>query len=55
MSQQMVMTSLGGLSLLAASGPIDVVEVVDLILEEAISVDASDVHLLPTAEGMEMR
>lgn len=46
---------LRGLSTLDASGPRYVIELVDLILGEAKQAGASDVHLLPTAQGLELR
>ena len=54
MQQQTVMSSLGRLASLNAASPTYVIEVVDLILGEAALVSASDIHLLPTAAGMEV-
>jgi type II secretory ATPase GspE/PulE/Tfp pilus assembly ATPase PilB-like protein len=54
MQQQTVMSSLGGLASLDITSPRYVIEVVDLILGEAALISASDVHLLPTAHGLEV-
>jgi type II secretory ATPase GspE/PulE/Tfp pilus assembly ATPase PilB-like protein len=54
MQQQTVMSSLGRLSSLDAASPTYVIDVVDMILGEAALVGASDVHLLPTATGLDV-
>jgi type II secretory ATPase GspE/PulE/Tfp pilus assembly ATPase PilB-like protein len=54
MQQQTVMSSLGRLESLNAASPSYVIEVVDLILGDAELVSASDIHLLPTATGLEV-
>jgi type II secretory ATPase GspE/PulE/Tfp pilus assembly ATPase PilB-like protein len=54
MQRQTVMTSLGRLASLDVASPRYVIEVVDLILSEAALVSASDIHLLPTATGVEV-
>ena len=54
MQQQTVMSSLGRLASLDVTSPSYVIEVVDLILGEAVLVSASDIHLLPTAAGLEV-
>ncbi len=54
MQQQTVMSSLGRLASLDAASPSYVIDVVDLILGEAALVGASDIHLLPTAAGLEV-
>lgn len=43
------------LATLDPKSPRHVVEVVDLAIEEARTVGASDIHLLPAADGLEMR
>ncbi len=54
MQQQTVMSSLNRLESLDVTSPSYVIEVVDLILGEAALISASDIHLLPTAKGMEV-
>jgi general secretion pathway protein E len=54
MQPQTVMSSLGRLASLNVASPTYVIEVVDLILGEATLVSASDIHLLPTATGLEV-
>ena len=54
MQQQTVMSSLGRLASLDVTRPSYVIEVVDLILDEGRLVGASDIHLLPTAAGLEV-
>ena len=49
MEQQTVMSSVGRLASLDVTSPSYVIEVVDLILGEGALVNASDIHLLPTA------
>jgi len=48
-------SDLRGLSALDASSPRYVIELVDLIVSEARRAHASDVHLLPMADGLEAR
>ena len=50
-----VRTSLWKPSTLSTSSPHYVIEVVSHILDEANVLNASDIHLFPTAEGMEVR
>lgn len=54
MQQQTIMTSLGQLESLDVTSSSYVIDVVDLILGEAALVDASDIHLVPTAGGLEV-
>ncbi len=54
MQQQTVMSSLGRLESLNIKSPTYVIEAVDLILGEAALSSASDIHLLPTATGLEV-
>jgi type II secretory ATPase GspE/PulE/Tfp pilus assembly ATPase PilB-like protein len=55
MPEPQVRSSLWNLSTLNASSQNYVIDLVDLILSEAILLYVSDVHLLPTAEGVEVR
>jgi general secretion pathway protein E len=55
MPEPQVRTSLWNASALNASSHNYVIDLVDLILSEAILLYVSDVHLLPTAEGVEVR
>jgi type II secretory ATPase GspE/PulE/Tfp pilus assembly ATPase PilB-like protein len=50
-----VRTELANLSSLRSSSQHYVIELVDLILSEALLLATSDVHLLPTAAGLEVR
>jgi type II secretory ATPase GspE/PulE/Tfp pilus assembly ATPase PilB-like protein len=54
MEQQTVMSSVGRLASLDVTSPSYVIEVVDLVLGEGALVNASDIHLLPTASGLEV-
>jgi general secretion pathway protein E len=54
MQQQTVMSSLSRLASLDATSPSYAIEVVDLILVEGGLLGASDIHLLPTAAGLEV-
>jgi type II secretory ATPase GspE/PulE/Tfp pilus assembly ATPase PilB-like protein len=54
MQQQKVISSLNDIGSLDVSSPSYVIQVVDLILSEAELLNSSDVHLLPTAERMEV-
>jgi general secretion pathway protein E len=53
--QQQVRSSLWDASALSPSDNDYVIKIVDLILDEAILLSASDIHLLPLADGMEVR
>ena len=55
MPEPQVRSSLSRLSTLKASSQNYVIDIVDLILGEAIVLSASDIHLLPTAAGLEVR
>jgi type II secretory ATPase GspE/PulE/Tfp pilus assembly ATPase PilB-like protein len=55
MPEPQVRSSLWNVSALKASSPNYVIDLVDLILREAILLYASDVHLLPTAKELEVR
>jgi general secretion pathway protein E len=50
-----VKTALEALSALRATSPDYVIDAVALILDEAVALNVSDVHLLPTTLGMEIR
>jgi type II secretory ATPase GspE/PulE/Tfp pilus assembly ATPase PilB-like protein len=54
MPQLTVMSSLSRLSSLDVTSPSYVIDVVDHVLGEAQIVSASDIHLLPTASGMDV-
>jgi type II secretory ATPase GspE/PulE/Tfp pilus assembly ATPase PilB-like protein len=55
MPEPQVRSSLWNVSALKASSPNYIIDLVDLILSEAILLYASDVHLLPTATELEVR
>jgi type II secretory ATPase GspE/PulE/Tfp pilus assembly ATPase PilB-like protein len=55
MPEPQVRSSLRNISALKASSPNYVIDLVDLILSEALLLYASDVHLLPTATELEVR
>jgi type II secretory ATPase GspE/PulE/Tfp pilus assembly ATPase PilB-like protein len=55
MAEPQVRSSLWNLSALKVSSPNYVIDLVDLILSEALLLYASDVHLLPTATEVEVR
>ena len=54
MEHQTVMSSVGRLASLDVTSPSYVIDVVDLILSEGTLVNASDIHLRPTASGQEV-
>src|SRR5262249_39388683 len=54
MEPQTVMSSVGRMASLDVTSPTYVIEVVDLILGEGALLNASDIHLLPTASGLEV-
>jgi type II secretory ATPase GspE/PulE/Tfp pilus assembly ATPase PilB-like protein len=55
MPEPQVRSSVANLAALKASSPNYVIDLVDLILSEALLLYASDIHLLPTARDLEVR
>jgi type II secretory ATPase GspE/PulE/Tfp pilus assembly ATPase PilB-like protein len=55
MPQPQVRSSLWNLSPLKATSQSFVIDLVDLILSEGLLLNASDIHLLPAADGLEVR